>query len=219
MSLKTLLQPYDGPLRNKIPSHLHLIWLGDAPIPKYAIQNYDTWRRLMPHWTISLWTNQDLLRFPKEVQAKIEIATKGAQKADILRYFVLEYFGGIYVDLDTTPLRSLDPLCYGPFQVWAYHDNQITWTYMCNSPIASVRHHPILQDACRKVLLCKLNTSDPHLHTGPKFWATCVHEYLLKSETQDVGLIPCEYFSKFLNSNEKFGIHEYAATWREHECQ
>lgn len=224
-ALRDYLSPYKGPLKATIPMHLHLIWLGPVPMPAYAMQNWERWKAIMPHWTITLWTDKDLPRFPKQVQQKIDEAVKGAQKADILRYFVLEFFGGFYMDLDTTPIRPLDPLVYTDKRVWAYHDNEITWTYMCNSPIGSVAHHPIVQSACQCVLGVSLNTSDPHLHTGPKLWATCVWAYLEKIKRpshddtnlsdHDVGLIPCEYFSKYIPSPEKFGIHEYAATWRD----
>lgn len=37
------------------------------------------------------------------------------QRADALRYFVLHYYGGVYLDMDVGCRRSLDPLLY--FQI------------------------------------------------------------------------------------------------------
>ena len=37
-----------------IPKILHFIWLGTAPIPQYAEENMDAWKKLHPNFDIKL---------------------------------------------------------------------------------------------------------------------------------------------------------------------
>jgi hypothetical protein len=63
-------------------------------------------------WQIRLWTNDDLHngQFSNEVLSCIRRARHGMQKADILRYQILNQEGGWYFDLDFEPMQSIEPL-------------------------------------------------------------------------------------------------------------
>lgn len=202
-------------LSNKIPLKFHMIWVGTKDIPEYAVRNFLNWKKMMPHWEERLWTNQDinLSEFSQEVIDKINQANSGAQKADIMRYFILEKYGGFYIDMDTIPVRTLDPLVYSGEDVILYHDNELTWNYICNSPIGITPHHPLLKEACKRVMAVELNTHDIHMYSGPHLWGTVVSEIPPENQKKYT-ILHCKFFSKYIEYDSKFGVHTYAASWR-----
>ena len=200
---------------NTIPLKFHMIWVGTKDIPEYALMNFLNWKKIMPHWEERLWTNKDINinEFSQEVIDKINKANSGSQKADIMRYFIIEKYGGFYIDMDTIPLRTLDPLVYMGEDVILYHDNSLTWQYMCNSPIGAMPHHPLLKEACKRVMNAEINTADVHMTTGPLLWGTIIAE-TPPNNGKKYAMLNCKFFSKFLEYDQKFGIHTYAASWK-----
>ena len=197
-----------------IPLKFHMIWVGENPIPDYAFQNFLNWKKLMPHWEARLWTNDHIhiSEFPQEAIDKINQAKKGAQKADIMRYFIIKKYGGFYIDTDTIPHRSLDPLLYMGSDLILYHDNHLTWEYICNSPFGASPEHPVLQEICKRVLTVELNTSDVHFKTGPFLWGTVISQVPPQNGKKYI-LLDYTLFSNFHNPPDKFGTHTYAASW------
>lgn len=76
---------------NDIPRIAHLIWVGESPKPNYFDSNTNKWKELMPSWEIKVWKNEDitLQHFPERAISLIHQCKKGAQKADIMRYFII----------------------------------------------------------------------------------------------------------------------------------
>ena len=197
-----------------IPLKFHMIWVGDTPIPEYVSRNFLSWKRLMPHWEARLWLNNDINsdEFSQEVIEKIHLAQKGAQKADIMRYHIIEKYGGFYIDTDTIAIRSLDPIVYMGFDLVVYHDNFVTWNYICNSPFGACPHHPVLKEACKRVMNAELNTSDVNMKTGPLLWGTIISQIEPENGKKYL-LLDYPLFSNFHNPPGKFGTHTYAASW------
>ena len=138
-----------------IPKKLHMIWVGNDLAPEYVQKNFLKWKELMPEWECKLWTNNDLLDnesnrllFPLNF---IQISTIPAQKADIMRYFIIKNFGGVYVDADITPYKSLNPILEkGSFV--ACHDLPITWGYISIGFFAATPKHFLMIEICNEVL-------------------------------------------------------------------
>ena len=204
-----LITPHDV----QIPKNLHIIWVGDNPMPDYVMPNIEQWKHFMPDWNVRLWTNYDINvhEFPEDIVEKINESTIGAQKADIMRYFIVEKYGGFYMDTDTTPYRSLTPLTQLGFDLIVYHDNSVTWEYLCNSPFGASPHHPVVQTACTMIRGVTLNTSDPHLHTGPHLWGKSIA--ITPFFGKKIGVLSHQFFDKFDYFDGKYGSHTYAASW------
>ena len=95
----------------KIPRIIHRIWLGGDPLRDEFDHYGDTWRNHHPGWEMRLWTEDDLPEL-----GLTEALARGrhqAERADVLRYELLERFGGVYVDIDFECMRSLEPLLDG----------------------------------------------------------------------------------------------------------
>jgi len=99
-----------------IPKLIHFIWIGDKALSKHKKRNIKTYKLLNPEWKIKLWTNDNL---PKIINTyTYNKVSSWAAKADILRLEILYKYGGLYTDIDSVCLKSLDELinnmtCFG----------------------------------------------------------------------------------------------------------
>ena len=99
-----------------IPPFLHQIFLtGDGEV---SLSRYDeamtSCQSLHPNWTHHLWTDERATTLMTEYYPTLLPLYLGCkqsnQRAKILRYAVLDHYGGVYLDLDVTCLQPLDEL-------------------------------------------------------------------------------------------------------------
>lgn len=97
-----------------IPRVIHRIWLDD-PMPETLAGFGEEWTRLHPDWDVIDWTDSDRLP-PLHNQDLYDRARDiypddwKRFRADLVRLELLHLYGGVYVDTDVEPIRSLDPL-------------------------------------------------------------------------------------------------------------
>ena len=198
---------------NEIPRILHLIWVGENAAPHYFHSNVSKWKELMPLWEVRVWSNSDITieHFPEDIIDLLGRVKKGAQKADIMRYFIIEKYGGVYMDSDVTPHRSLEPLITQIPDAKAIicHDIPLTWQYISIGFFAAVPHHPLFQLSSQLVYSARINTEDLHMHTGPRLFGEAVS----RISGNPIVLLPTEFFYRNLDFNERFGNHFYAKEW------
>ena len=192
-----------------IPRILHLVWVGEPrELKPYVVENIARWKELMPHWTIKLWTDDDLAIFPTEVRRKLDETKHCAQKSDILRMFILKKYGGVYVDADIRPTACLDPIIALDYDIVLYHEQPITWEYITQFFIAVVPNHPAIITACHMALDAIVNTSDVHIRTGPNLWGRAIGNAIKTAKKYGV-----LQYDTFLGAGT-FGIHEYTHSWK-----
>lgn len=212
-----------------IPNILHMIWVGDVAAPSYFLENYTKWKQLMPEWEIRLWTNKDLHTgvIDKNYLDLINKTNIGAQKADLLRYYIINKFGGYYADGDIIPERSLNELNIDTQDLIICHDLQIEWAYIAIGFFAASSNHPLLQHVIHKMYNVDFSISNIHLTTGPAAFGSayfalkdtlnCLilpHWYFYRNKKGDIG-IDGIYLKDDINGI--FGSHRYAATWMKNE--
>jgi hypothetical protein len=95
-----------------IPSIIHQTWR-DANVPP-DMGEPDSWRRFNPDWSYRLWTDRDLELFMQEHFSELLPLYRSypnpVQRADLARYCLLYIHGGVYADIDTRCLASLEIL-------------------------------------------------------------------------------------------------------------
>ncbi len=93
-----------------IPKFIHHIWIGTNPFPSVYIDYLNRWKSLYPDYNFVFWNNQ-LVESTNIVSDDIKKYYYSdcniALKTDLLRFKILEKFGGIYVDADTEPLKRM----------------------------------------------------------------------------------------------------------------
>jgi mannosyltransferase OCH1-like enzyme len=93
-----------------IPKLIHHIWIGDRQFPEEFKQFRAAWMSLYADYHCFLWTSE-LIESENIIDDSINQYYFGnykiAFKADLLRFKILEKYGGIYIDTDTEPLRRM----------------------------------------------------------------------------------------------------------------
>lgn len=107
-----------------IPKIIHYCWFGRGEMPDLVQKCIASWHRHMPDWEYRLWTETSLsqtlsplkggeecwLEFmPAYVQEAYQ-AKKYAFVSDYVRLWVLEQYGGLYLDTDVEVIKFFEPL-------------------------------------------------------------------------------------------------------------
>ncbi|MEU6555906.1 glycosyltransferase [Streptomyces sp. NPDC046915] len=102
--------------QQKIPDLIHQTWK-DTDVPPEWEAWADSWRQRHPGWGYRLWTDADNRAFLQEHYPWFLPVYDGypeaIMRADAIRYFLLDHFGGLYVDLDFECLRPVDDILDG----------------------------------------------------------------------------------------------------------
>jgi len=104
--------PLDGPIPKEIPRVLHQTYTSLALIPPKVSANV---HRFAPAFTRAFYDDTAIVLFLKEhfhpsVVAHFSSLKIGAHKADLFRYCVLYSVGGVYMDIKTELVRTLEGL-------------------------------------------------------------------------------------------------------------
>ena len=108
---------------------LHQIWLGPNKMPADQWKWTKQWARMCRADRIEykLWRDADVqadaISFSMINRSALDAATTMAQKADILRLEILYQFGGIYLDTDVEPVKSIAPLYWFSSSMLVCHEN------------------------------------------------------------------------------------------------
>jgi len=143
--------------------------------------------------------------FAGEVYDCFSALNVGAAKADLWRYCILYHVGGIYLDIDSRIIGSIDELiedtdtCLITREKNPNHFNQ--WIIICE------RKHPILLRAievCCDNIKCRLNVSIVEL-TGPGAYTRAINETLLphiKKQYNSVYPIDDKYLNEIVTHKD-----------------
>ena len=131
----------------QIPKHLHVIWVGeDKNRPDKRIA---TWKDMHPSWEFTLWGNSELHSLPWRAKKQINIFIEAGfwdGVADLMRYEILNQYGGVYVDANSICVRPLDDwlLCQPLFAIW--ESEQHRPGLVANGFIGSVPRHAVFTE-------------------------------------------------------------------------
>lgn len=156
-----------------IPKIMHHIWVG-APFPSHLSANIHAWARMHPDWDFKLWTEREISDIGLQNQALYDQAEKIVPRdaleqfrADIVRYELLALFGGVYVDVDTRPLRNIEPALAGHHEFAAREDR----TWIGNTYVGAIPGHPIMRDiiAGMPANVHRFRGKRPNKLSGPQY--------------------------------------------------
>jgi inositol phosphorylceramide mannosyltransferase catalytic subunit len=178
---------YEEIMQNKysmqptIPKKIHWIWLG-SPLPEKYKKIHATWRQKHPGWEFKLWTDNDIAGLNLKNKEQFDKAINWGEKSDILRYEILERFGGLYIDVDFECLQSFDwlhTIC--DFYAGIAYDKR---PLLYNGLIGATPNHPIINACVNQVRASGTQSSELIMqYSGPYFFsriffdtiANCAH--------------------------------------------
>lgn len=171
-----------------IPPILHQTWK-DRAVPERYLSLRRTWREFQPNWDYRLWTDAEILEFiGRHYPWFLPIYRRYPRPifcADVMRYFVMHHFGGVYVDLDFECLRPIDGLLEGRELVLGLEPTGHVGDsvraagldrIVCNAFIASRPGHPFWVEVFRR-LTESCREPSPLDATGPFFLTRVCRSY------------------------------------------
>lgn len=220
------VKPSANPL---IPKKIHHIWLG-GEVPEKFKKIMQSWKEFHPDFEYFLWTDETIKTISLKNQNLFDKASNFGTKSDLLRYEILEQFGGIYVDVDFECIKSLEPLIFAH----SFFTGIGGFDYINNAIIGSSSHHPLIQNIVMYVGATEeKNLSNPWYHTGPLFFTKQVARFVRKHPDQAIVYPICFFYPmpntmrfdyrenklslemlKPLFIEETFAVHYFAESWR-----
>lgn len=200
-----------------IPKIIHQTWRDhDLPVPNNLPES---WKRLNPDWEYRFWTDADLADFVEQEYPDIwplfQASRKPVQKADIARYLILHCYGGIYADIDTECVGTLDVLAdetrvvlsQEPVEHWHHAEIRGMDMIVFNGVMASPKGHPFWLDVMAMLHRCRHARKDVLASTGPLILTGSVMEY---ARPEELSLHSCHLFNPQLKGGvistaEEFG--------------
>lgn len=172
----------------RIPRIIHQIWYqGEKSLPEKYRQFRSTWRQNHPEWEFILWDETSMRDFIVSRYSFFKAYYDGyplnIQRMDSARYFILNTFGGFYIDIDVESLKPIDGLL-GNYQLLLSE----TIGYN-NAIIGSVPQHPLWQIIFKNLVRCydlprarwfefykRSNAYCETMSTGPIFFSRSMQE-------------------------------------------
>jgi mannosyltransferase OCH1-like enzyme len=93
----------------KIPKLIHYCWYGRSPMTELGQRCLQTWREVMPDYTIVRW-DEDRINTTSPYVKSAYKQKRYAFVADYMRLLALYNEGGIYMDTDVEVVRPFDDL-------------------------------------------------------------------------------------------------------------
>ena len=217
-----------------IPALLHQVWIGDERrIPKAYHRYSKTWARRNPGMRIMRHTDdRRSRRFVAEHYPRFlplyDGCERPVEKADLLRYMLVHYYGGFYADMDTSCVRSLEPLRHNMCVIGPEHpfekSQYLQWFF------GAAPGHPlmleVLEEALRRHQGGEWKRMDPDeqvLHmTGPQAFTAAVRRVQARHPGSiqvqapgalgmyNIHLLPPEY------QEMAYLVHHFYGTWKKH---
>jgi hypothetical protein len=188
----------------KAVTKVHHVWVGSEFRPTAEeVRNMATWKTVFPNITQKVWTDADaaglVQRYP-DIAAFYD-GLKPIQKADILRYLVLDTHGGVYADLDYMVMR---PFEVDPVKAMAVGSRPFLWKFswnLNNCLLTTPRPgHPFWREVIRTIPE-KINNKWKNVYnemyvlesTGPALVRKVYIEYMKQHD--DAGILPWQRFN------------------------
>lgn len=130
------------------------------------------------------------------------------QRADLIRYFVLNHYGGIYLDLDDGCSQRLDPLLSVPAFV-----RKTLPTGISNDVMGSIPKHPFFTKVINDISKYDRNWFVPYItimiSTGPLFLSVMWKQYKRWGVEPDllIKVIPMKDYKTFFNISKGSSWH------------
>ncbi|KAH3675665.1 hypothetical protein WICMUC_002582 [Wickerhamomyces mucosus] len=149
-------------------------------IPEKWIPSQQKCQELHPDYQYILWTDEMSRDFIAKEYPWFLNTFDGykynIERADVIRYFVLVHYGGIYIDLDVACERKLDPLLTFP----AFARKTIP-TGISNDVMGSAPQHPFFLKTIKSLQNYDFNYLVPYItimySTGPLFLSVIWKQY------------------------------------------
>jgi len=149
---------------------VHYIWIGNDVIPQQYIINYQQCAKLNPGFEFTIWNNKSSLKLLESYKLLDSwSALTFICKCNLLKYLVLDKFGGIYTDFDIIwkiPFTKI-------MSDFNFYQKDIILSYLVNSYIYEDNIGPLMDD--------------PFIISKPHIFKDCIHYCLDRTDLKNDG--------------------------------
>lgn len=93
---------------NMIPKTIHFCWFSDDSFPVEIKLCLNSWKRILPDYTIRLWTYEDAKSIGSDFVDEALEEKRWAFAADVVRFYAVYKYGGVYMDSDIYLYKRFD---------------------------------------------------------------------------------------------------------------
>jgi mannosyltransferase OCH1-like enzyme len=209
--------------RPKINRTIHYCWFGSKGLPLKYQNLIQLWHHYHPGWKIQEWGRGNLpnLKYLQNAMA----LHKYANASNWARLWVLEKYGGVYLDTDIEIVRPLDDLLQFPAFV-GFEVKYFDWEGCVNNAVfGSIKNHWFVTEMRQQLEEEFDGSEDAHL-SSPHLTTRVLKRHGLvkygRTSLNGVEIFPIEYFYPF-GWHETFrvqrvtpetrSIHWYGRSW------
>ena len=195
-----------------IPKIIHYCWFGDTKMPDEYIEYIKEWSEKNIGYTIMKWDEKNSpMDLPYLKKAKAH--KKWANMSNLVRFYALKEYGGIYLDVDMKIIHSFNELlndkCFLGFETGTY-DSPCFWVN--NAVIGSVPNHKFIK-LCYNSILEQFDGLEEANESAPRIVTKILREkYKLihggYQKLKDITLYSKEVFYPILY-NEMYKLKEW----------
>ena len=103
-----------------VPKKVHQVWVGSNPMTRQFKQNCRTVKEIFTKagYEYTLWEDSNVPKLPKlcnEVYIKYGEMNQPGLQADIMKWFIINKYGGLYLDTDVVAKSTFHELLTHPF--------------------------------------------------------------------------------------------------------
>ena len=128
-----------------IPKILHQIWIGPKSPPTVLMK---TWELKHPNLQYILWNEEEIQRrnLVFKCQKQIDMIQEINGKADIIRWEILQKFGGIFVDADSICIEPFNDSFFENTGFATFENKKIRDDLIATGTMGFVPEHTLLND-------------------------------------------------------------------------
>jgi mannosyltransferase OCH1-like enzyme len=191
-----------------IPKIIHQIWVGEKERPEHIKKYMEGVKSIFSDHEYIFWNNDNLPELNEDCQKKfLQYKEKPAFQADLLRYVILNKYGGIYLDSDFECYKKFDHIFEKPF--FCVNRN---W-HVTNAIFACESNNPILTNILKDVLKIKG-------YLGPLLLSQYILNFMglpyktnIFKSAKSHEYIQCETDLKFYRKENSYCFHDALESW------
>jgi len=152
---------------------IHQIWIGDKKIPKHIKNHMKKIKENHKDFTYYLWTDSNLPEIPDNLKTIYDSYNCVVSKADLLRLYVVNLYGGIYLDADFNMINGFysDKMLNLDFDGFITFNHSYGIAALGNGMFGFNKNNPLIEDMITNITV-------PNQWLGPNWWSKVICNYL-----------------------------------------